>query len=135
PGSHDGGTPTPGSDAGPPGQEPDDAGQTQQGDDATAPSSGEAKRVTAYFAAWGVYGRNFHVMDIDPSLLTHVNYAFANVSDAGECILGDSYADIDKAYPGDTWDPGVLRGSFHQLQLLKAKAPHLKTLLSIGGWT
>jgi chitinase len=136
PGGKDGGTWTPGEDAAVPGEPADDSGDPPQGeDDATPPPGGDAKRVIAYFAAWGVYGRNFHVADIDPSLLTHINYAFANISDGGECVLGDPYADIDKAYPGDTWDTGVLRGSFHQLQLLKAKAPHLKTLLSIGGWT
>ncbi|MEO7095874.1 MAG: glycoside hydrolase family 18 protein [Polyangiales bacterium] len=143
---HDAGTPkhdargdgaaSPGDEGGPPGEQPDDPGLPQQGgEDPETPAGADGKRVVAYFAAWGVYGRNFHVADIDASLVTHLNYAFANISDAGECVLGDPFADIDKAYPGDTWDPGVLRGSFHQLQLLKAKAPHLKTLLSIGGWT
>lgn len=70
---------------------------------AGAPSGPSEKRIIGYFAAWGVYGRNFHVPDIAADKLTHVNYAFANISDAGECVLGDSYADIDKAYPGDTW--------------------------------
>lgn len=98
------------------------------------PASGGAKKVIAYFAAWSVYGRNFHIGDIDGSLITHLNYAFLNIN-GGECVLGDSYADIDKFYPGDSWDTGSLRGSFHQLQLLKAKHAHLKTLLSVGGWT
>jgi chitinase len=97
-------------------------------------ASGDA-RIVGYFAAWAVYARNYHVPMIPADKLTHVNYAFANVSDAGECVLGDAYADTDKAYPGDTWDPGVLRGSFHQLQLLKAAHPKLKTLISVGGWT
>lgn len=96
--------------------------------------AGGAKKIVAYFAAWSVYGRNFHVPDVDASLITHLYYAFANVT-GGECVLGDSYADTDKFYPGDTWDAGALRGSFHQLQLLKAKYPKLKTVLSIGGWT
>ncbi len=98
------------------------------------PPATAAKKVIAYFAAWAVYGRNFHVTDVDATLLTHLNYAFLNVTN-GECMLGDAYADIDKFYPGDSWDAGSLRGSFHQLQLLKQKHPHLKTLLSIGGWT
>ncbi|MBI4508277.1 MAG: glycoside hydrolase family 18 protein, partial [Deltaproteobacteria bacterium] len=50
-------------------------------------------------------------------------------------VLGDPYADIDKFYPGDSWDAGSLRGSFHQLQKLKEQYPHLKTLISVGGWT
>ncbi len=100
----------------------------------TDPPAASAKKLVAYFAAWSVYGRNFHVTDVDASLITHLNYAFANIA-GGECVLGDSYADIDKFYPGDSWDAGSLRGSFHQLQLLKAKHAQLKTLLSIGGWT
>ena len=67
--------------------------------------------------------------------MLHINYAFANVSDGGECILYDSYAAIDKFYPGDSWDTGALRGNFNQLRLLKEAHPHLKTLISIGGWT
>lgn len=110
----------------------DDAGG-KPSDPAPSPAA-SAKKIIAYFAAWSVYARNFHIADIDGSLLTHLNYAFLNIA-GGECVLGDSYADIDKFYPGDSWDAGSLRGSFHQLQLLKAKHPHLKTLLSIGGWT
>ena len=94
-----------------------------------------AGRVIGYFAAWGVYGRDYHVADVPAELLTHINYAFANISEDGRCVLGDPYADTDKAYPGDTWDPGAKRGSFHQLELLKQAHPHLKTLISVGGWT
>jgi chitinase len=93
------------------------------------------KRVVAYFAEWGVYGRKFNVPDIPATKVTHINYAFAKVTEQGECALVDSYAAIDKAYPGDKWDNGVLRGSFNQLQLLKKNHPHLKTLISVGGWT
>ena len=109
-----------------------DTGATPE-DTGTKPATGD-KKVIAYFAEWAVYGRNFHVPDVDGSLVTHLNYAFLNVT-GGECAIGDSYAALDKAYPGDTWDAGVLRGSFHQLQLLKAKHPKLRVLLSIGGWT
>lgn len=93
------------------------------------------KRVVGYFMEWGIYGRNFQVSNIHAEKLTHINYAFANVSSAGECVLGDSYADIDKAFPGDTWDTGVLRGNFNQLIQLKKAHPGLKTLISVGGWT
>ncbi len=72
--------------------------------------------------------------DIPGEKLTHINYAFANIKN-GQCMLGDSYADIDKAFAGDTWDPGALRGNFNQLTKLKAANPGLPTMISIGGWT
>jgi chitinase len=92
--------------------------------------------VVGYFTAWSVYGRDYHVTDIPADLITHINYAFANIDPGtGTIMLGDAYADIDKFYPGDSWEPGSLRGSFHQLQILKENHPHLKTLISVGGWT
>ncbi|MBM3980166.1 MAG: glycoside hydrolase family 18 protein [Planctomycetes bacterium] len=91
-------------------------------------------RVVGYYTEWSVYDRKFDVGAIPAAKLTHVNYAFAKIVN-GECALFDSYAAIDKAYPGDTWEPGALRGNFKQLQLLKKKHPHLKTLISVGGWT
>ncbi|MGW6508129.1 glycosyl hydrolase, partial [Streptomyces niveus] len=46
-------------------------------------SHGSYKQV-GYFAQWGVYGRNYQVKDMDTSgaaaRLTHINYAFGNVS-------------------------------------------------------
>ncbi|MGX2994488.1 glycosyl hydrolase family 18 protein [Streptomyces sp. JNUCC 64] len=98
-----------------------------------------------YFTQWGVYGRNYHVKNLDTSgtaaKITHINYAFANVVN-GRCVIGDAYADYEKAYTADqsvdgvadTWDQ-PLRGNFNQLRKLKAKYPHLKILFSIGGWT
>jgi chitinase len=91
-------------------------------------------RVVGYFPSWGIYARNYHVPQIPAAQLTHINYAFANVVQ-GRIALGDPYADIDRFYPGDCWNPGCRRGSFQQLRLLKQAHPHLKTLISVGGWT
>ncbi|WP_436497517.1 glycosyl hydrolase family 18 protein [Actinokineospora sp. HUAS TT18] len=102
-------------------------------------------KVIGYFAQWGVYGRNYHVKNIvtsgSASKLTHINYAFGNVQN-GQCTIGDSYADYDKAYTAgdsvdgvaDTWDQ-PLRGSFNQLRKLKKAYPHIKVIWSFGGWT
>ncbi|MRG27490.1 glycosyl hydrolase family 18 protein [Laceyella tengchongensis] len=91
-------------------------------------------KIVAYYTSWSTYARNYQVADIDASKITHLNYAFANIAN-GEIVVGDTYADTDKAFPGDCWDPGCKRGNFNQLTKLKQKYPHLKTLISVGGWT
>jgi chitinase len=113
-------------------------------DQATNPGPAGAMKL-GYFAQWGVYGRGYHVKNIDTSgsaaKLTHINYAFGNVQ-GGACTIGDSYADYDRAYTAaesvdgvaDTWDQPV-RGSFNQLRKLKAKYPNIKVIWSFGGWT
>ncbi|MFE0042084.1 glycoside hydrolase family 18 protein [Streptomyces albireticuli] len=116
---------------------------------APAPASDETAaghRVVGYFTNWGVYSRNYHVKNIETSgsaaKLTHINYAFGNVT-GGKCAIGDSYADYDKAYDAagsvdgkaDTWDNGALRGNFNQLRKLKKLHPDLKVVWSFGGWT
>jgi chitinase len=110
----------------------------------TPPATG-SKKVVGYFAEWGVYGRNYHVKNIETSgsaaKLTHILYAFGNPAN-GQCAVGDSYADYEKAYTAadsvdgvaDTWDQ-PLRGSFNQLKKLKAMHPGLKVIWSFGGWT
>ena len=91
-------------------------------------------RIVGYYTSWSVYARKFEVSQIRAAKLTHINYAFANISPKGECVLGDPWADVQKAYPGDrTTD--LVKGNFGQLARLKRKHPHLKTLISIGGWT
>lgn len=118
-----------------PGTGGNDVEPTGPGNDGGPDAPPGARRIVAYFTAWSVYGRNFHVADIPASRITHINYAFANISAEGECALGDSYADIDKFYDGDSWDAGSLRGNFNQLIKLRQAHPHLKTLISVGGWT
>lgn len=92
------------------------------------------KVVVGYFVEWGIYARDYQVSDIPAEQLNVLNYAFADISPAGEVTLFDSWAAVEKAYPGDRWDE-PLRGNFKQLQLLKARHPHLITMISVGGWT
>jgi chitinase len=95
-----------------------------------------SKRIIGYYTSWSIYGRNYHIQNIPADKITHINYAFANINGTtNEIMLGDSYADIDRFYPGDSWDPDSLRGCFHQLLILKANHPDVKTLISVGGWT
>ncbi|MEM7249371.1 MAG: glycoside hydrolase family 18 protein [Acidobacteriota bacterium] len=92
--------------------------------------------VVGYYTSWSIYGRDYQVEDLDAARLTHVNYAFSNIdATTGTCVLGDPWADVDRALDGDCWDPGCLRGNFRRFQLLKEAHPHLKLMISIGGWT
>jgi len=121
------------------------------------PGNGGGKQVGAYFTQWGIYGRNYHVKNIDTSgaaaKLTFINYAFGNVYDDGRCGMvnrpesgngdgGDAYADYQKSYDAATSVDGVadvwsqtLKGNFGQLKKLKARHPNLKVFISLGGWT
>jgi chitinase len=99
------------------------------------PPEGIDQRVVAYYIEWGIYGRNYHPMDMPGEKITHVNYAFANISDDGRIAIGDPYAAIDRYYPGDTWEQPY-RGTYNQLNnVFRAKYPHIQTLISVGGWT
>lgn len=99
----------------------------------------------AYFIQWGIYGRNFHVKDMDTSgaaaKLTHVNYAFGFVNAAGECYSADPWADWQRPVSAEESVDGVadsgqeLNGNLNQLRKLKAKHSGLKALISLGGWT
>ncbi|MDT0391977.1 glycoside hydrolase family 18 protein [Streptomyces dubilierae] len=110
-----------------------------------APQAKAGSKVLGYFTEWGTYDRKYHVRNIETSgsgaKLTHINYAFGNVT-GGKCAMGDAYAATDRAYTAaesvdgkaDTWDQ-PLRGNFNQLRKLKQKHPNLKVLWSFGGWT
>jgi chitinase len=105
-----------------------------------------------YFTQWGIYGRAFPVKKLDTSgaasRLSHVNYAFGNVSADGRCFVdggpgeGDAWADYQRPVPAQESVDGVadawgepLNGSFGQLAKLKAKHRDLKVLISLGGWS
>ncbi|NMO18445.1 glycosyl hydrolase [Pyxidicoccus fallax] len=94
------------------------------------------KKIVGYFTAWGIYGRGYNVSNVPAAKLTHINYAFSNISSDGRCVLGDPFADIDKSggWPGE-WNPGQLRGNFRAFKELKRTNPHLKLLISVGGWS
>jgi len=92
------------------------------------------KNLVAYYTAWSIYAPQYYVTDIPADLVTHLNYAFMNISDDGECILGDQLADVQFQYVGDQEGEQLL-GNFKQLRLLKQNHSNLKILFSVGGWT
>ncbi|MDH2426860.1 glycoside hydrolase family 18 protein [Sphaerisporangium sp. TRM90804] len=111
-----------------------------------ATGGGDRYKRVGYFIQWGVYGRNFHVKDVDTSgaaaKLTHINYAFGNVNAEGVCDSFDAWADWQRPVPAEQSVDGVadpagqeLNGNLNQLKKLKAKHPGLKVLISLGGWT
>ncbi|KMS71006.1 chitinase [Streptomyces viridochromogenes] len=119
---------------------------TATADPAPSPRPAAAgSKVVGYFTEWGTYDRKYYVKNIETSgsaaRLTHINYAFGNVT-GGKCAMGDSYAATERTYTAaesvdgvaDTWDQ-PLRGTFNQLRELKKKHPGLKVLWSFGGWT
>lgn len=106
-------------------------------------------KFVGYYPNWYIYPKpgseSFKPNDIKAHMLTHINYAFAkpyttnNATErkviSYETSLTDPWADIDYDKPWDSKDPNAYFGNFGQLRELKTKNPHLKTLLSIGGWS
>lgn len=112
----------------------------------TSLERGDRYKRVAYFIQWGVYGRNYHVKDMETSgaaaKLTHINYAFGFVNAEGACYSPDPWADWQRPVPAEQSVDGVadaegqaLNGNLNQLKKLKAKHPDLKALISLGGWT
>jgi chitinase len=75
----------------------------------------ENKRIIGYYAEWK---KQYPVEKIPADRLTHVNYAFAIIRD-GRIALRDG----EQA-----------RVNFPKLVELKKTHPHLRTLISVGGW-
>ena len=103
------------------------------GDDTGGPDTD--KKIVAYYIEWGIYGRDYQPADMPLEKITHINYAFANIGSDGRIAIGDPYAAVEKLYPGDSWDQPYA-GTYNQLNnVLRAEFPHIKTLISVGGWT
>ncbi len=98
------------------------------------------KKVVGYYAQWAIYGRDFNIPKIDGSKLTHLNYSFYGTTydpahpENTKLLCLDSYADFEHMEGGIPWDAPV-KGNFYDLMKLKQKYPHLKILISVGGWT
>ena len=89
---------------------------------ACSPSNGvvaPGKKASDYRIIGYVMGnRSPDLNRIDATMLTHINYAFANVRDNTIVLERDTDA-----------------GNLARLNTLKARNPNLKILLSVGGWS
>ncbi|KAK3397922.1 chitinase 1 precursor [Sordaria brevicollis] len=87
-------------------------------------------RNAVYFTNWGIYGANFQPQQLPASQITHVLYSFADIKPDGTFsrVSSDSYADLEKHYPGDSWsEPGEnAYGCVKQMYLLKKKNRSMK---------
>ncbi|HZJ58019.1 MAG TPA: glycoside hydrolase family 18 protein [Clostridia bacterium] len=71
-------------------------------------------KIIGYLADWA----DWTAEDVDAQKLTHINYAFATIDD-GRVVAKV----LDRRL-----------GKLHILKEIKAQNPHLKTLISVGGW-
>lgn len=109
-------------------------------------------RSVGYVMADSPVTRDYQVADIlstgASTSLTHLNYAFGNVTTDLICDItnvpgeGDASNDFQRLVPAADSVDGVgdvagqaVAGNFNQLRKLKEKSPDLKVLISLGGWT
>lgn len=103
------------------------------------------RRVIGYFTSWrnGANGQpSYLVNDIPWDKITHINYAFAHVDANNKVSIGDPNAAGNPAtnmeWPGVAgaeMDPSFsYKGHFNLLNKFKKQHPHVKTLVSVGGW-
>src|SRR5436305_4459555 len=90
-------------------------------------------RVVGYLASWGVKSKGTPIAKLPANQLTHIYYAFALIDQSGAVVLGDRCVDIGVCARAES-SPAQPGGNFGELRKLKAKNPHLKLTISIGGW-
>lgn len=109
----------------------------------------QKKQIIAYFPEWGAGPFPFHLKNLVDSKaaekLTVINYAFAEPKPDGKGgiypALMSSERDYQQVYTADISvdgkadDPNQpLKGHFNQVRKLKKMYPHLRVVISIGGW-
>ncbi|XP_046630405.1 acidic mammalian chitinase-like [Neodiprion virginianus] len=86
-------------------------------------------KIVGYLGSWsnarpGVGA--FEISDIDPTMFTHLIYAFVGITPDGDVQVLDEYRDLST-------DGGL--GGFAEFNALRDQNSELKTLVSIGGWS
>ena len=94
-------------------------------DDSNTDSSVDKKRSVCYYTNWSQYrpgqGR-FYPENVDPSICTHIIYAFAKMTNYKLAAFEWNDEDTD-------WSIGM----YHRAMDLKKKNPKLKIMLAVGG--
>ncbi|CAG0892416.1 unnamed protein product [Darwinula stevensoni] len=88
------------------------------------------KIFVGYYGSWAVYrpgDGKFDVEQIDPTLCTHLVYAFAGAGQDNKIKVLDPWNDIVDA-------SGSGKDAYRRFNALKKRSPGLKTLLAVGGW-
>jgi chitinase len=96
-------------------------------------STAATPRVVGYMASWGVRTKGASIAALPARQLTHIFYAFALIGGDGSVVLGDRCVDAG-ACEREAELPASPLGNFGELKLLKARNPHLKLSISVGGW-
>ncbi len=91
------------------------------------------KRVIIYYPNWGCYAghKNFQVGNIPWDKITHINHAFMMVGKDNKLAYTDEWADRNMAFKHS----GAFKGHFGEYLYYKRQYPHVKILVSVGGWT
>ncbi len=101
------------------------------------------RQIVGYFPQWGVYERRFLPVDLVHSgainLLTQLDYAQTTIAN-NTCVVADPQADTNTSFAaadsidGRADSPATpLRGDLHQMQLLHARYPTVRLVISIEG--
>nr|AFC60661.1 chitinase [Pandalus japonicus] len=91
-------------------------------------SLAEGYTMVCYFSSWATYrpgDGKYTVEDVDPSLCTHLIYAFAGLGYDNNIRVLDPYNDLCENYGKCGYD---------RFTKLKEQNPNLKTILGVGGW-
>jgi len=103
------------------------------------------RRIIGYFTSWR-HGANdqpmFLVPDIPWDKVTHINYAFAHIDDDNRISVGNVNHPENPAtgmtwpgVPGAEMDPAYpFNGHFNLLNRYRESYPHVKLMISVGGW-
>ncbi len=97
------------------------------------PPATATPRVVGYLASWGVRSNGTRIADLPARELTHVFYAFGGIGRDGRAVLGNPCVDVGRCGRRRNL-PARPGGTFGELLKLKARHPHLRAMISIGGW-